>query len=164
MDKLAAELLELLRDLLVVNERLVGIGTVREEAMRLFDIAGMNRLMETERTELVTLQQLDARRKTLTGQLRAFLGREVPATTSQVAARVGEPMQSRILGTAAQLKATAERLERLNRINSKVSQTVVNSIGRVLKVVTGVAQHAGLYMKNGRKAALRGIHLLDATA
>ena len=29
--------------------------------------------------------------------------------------------------------------------------------------MTGLAQHAGLYMRNGRKAALKGIHLLEVT-
>ena len=28
----------------------------------------------------------------------------------------------------------------------------------------GLAQHAGLYMRNGRKAAMHGIHLLEVTA
>ena len=35
---------------------------------------------------------------------------------------------------------------------------------KVLKVMTGLAQHAGLYMRNGRKAAIRGIHMLEITA
>jgi len=164
MDKLATELLDLLRDLLEVNERLVVIGLARQEAMSAFDIPAINRLMEREKTELLTLQRLDLNRKDLTARLHAALGRNVPTTTSQVAARVGEPLRTQLLAMAAKLRAAAEQLERLNRINSKVSQTVVNSIGRVLKVVTGIAQHAGLYMKNGRKAALRGIHLLDAVA
>jgi len=57
-----------------------------------------------------------------------------------------------------------EKTERMNRINAKVSGSVVQSLARVVKVITGMAQHAGLYMKNGRKASLSGVHMLDATA
>ena len=63
-----------------------------------------------------------------------------------------------------QLKALVEQVERNTRINATVSETVVKGLARILKVVTGLAQHAGLYMRNGRKAALHGIHLLEVTA
>jgi hypothetical protein len=57
-----------------------------------------------------------------------------------------------------------EQLDRHTRINAKVSETVVKGLAKVLRVMTGMAQHAGLYMRNGRKAALRGIHMLEITA
>jgi hypothetical protein len=57
-----------------------------------------------------------------------------------------------------------EQVERNTRINATISETVVKGLAKVLKVVTGLAQHAGLYMRNGRKAALHGIHLLEVTA
>ena len=57
-----------------------------------------------------------------------------------------------------------EKVERNQRINATVSEAVVKGLAKVLKIVTGLAQHAGLYMRNGRKADLRGIHLLEVTA
>jgi hypothetical protein len=65
---------------------------------------------------------------------------------------------------AAQIRIVAEQVERNNRINATVSDALVKGLARVLKVVTGLAQHAGLYMRNGRKAALHRIHLLEVTA
>jgi hypothetical protein len=81
-----------------------------------------------------------------------------------VAKRVNEPVRSQLLATAAELKAVVEKVDRHTRINAKVSDAVVKGMARVLKVVTGMAQHAGLYMRNGRKAAVAGIHLLEVTA
>ena len=68
------------------------------------------------------------------------------------------------LALAGQIRQIAEQVERNNRINATVSEAVVKGLAKVLKVVTGLAQHAGLYMRNGRKAALHGIHLLEMTA
>ena len=64
----------------------------------------------------------------------------------------------------AQIKASVELVERNTRINAAISDGVVKGMAKVLKIVTGLAQHAGLYMRNGRKAALHGIHLLEVTA
>src|SRR4029079_14619364 len=100
----------------------------------------------------------------LTSQLRAALPRNVDPTVTEVARRIGEPLKTQLLATAGELKQVVEQLERSTRINATISDAVVKGLARVLKVVTGLAQHAGLYMRNGRKAAMHGIHLLEVTA
>jgi hypothetical protein len=164
MEKLVTELLTLLRELLAGQERLLAMALARREAMRTFDMARLETVAGQERVETVKMVELDKRRAALTGRLRAALGGGTPATVSEVARRVEEPARSQLLALAAQLKETVEKVERNARINATVSETVVKGLAKVLKVVTGLAQHAGLYMRNGRKAALHGIHLLEVTA
>jgi hypothetical protein len=164
MDKLVAELLTLLRELLAGQDRLLKLALARREAMRVFDIARLEMLAAQERTETLRMAGLDRQRQTLAGQFRAVLGKGVEPTVSEIARRVNEPVKSRLLGLAGQLKETVEQVERNTRINATISETVVKGLAKVLKVVTGLAQHAGLYMRNGRKAALHGIHLLEVTA
>jgi len=164
MNKLVAELLGLLRELLAGQDRLLKLAVARREAMRAFDIGRLEALAGQERAEGLRMAELDRRRQALTGQFRAALGRGVEPTVSEIARRVNEPMKSQLLGLAAQLKETVEQVERSARINATISETVVKGLAKVLKVVTGLAQHAGLYMRNGRKAALHGIHLLEVTA
>jgi hypothetical protein len=164
MDKLVTELLTLLRELLAGQDRLLKLALARREAMRVFDIARLETLAAQERTEALKMADLDRRRQVLVGQFRVVLGKGVEPTVTEIARRVNEPMRSRLLGLAGQLKQTVEQVERNTRINATISETVVKGLAKVLKVVTGLAQHAGLYMRNGRKAALHGIHLLEVTA
>ena len=84
---------------------------------------------------------------------------------SEIAKRCGEPAKTELLVVASEIKAVTEQLEQNMRVNAKISESVVKGLAKVLKVgMTGLAQHAGLYMRNGRKAALRGIHMLEITA
>ncbi len=164
MDKLVTELLGLLREMLAGQERLLKLALARREAMRTFDIAKMEMLTGMERAETAGMANLDKRRAVLVGQFRGVLGKGVVPTVTEIARRVNEPAKSQLLGLAAQVKEMLEQLERNTRINATISETVVKGLAKVLKVVTGLAQHAGLYMRNGRKAALHGIHLLEVTA
>ena len=164
MDKLAIELVNLLREMLITQQRILQIATSRLEAMKSFDIDRLNGLMEQERNELVRAESLETRRAALVPQFRSILGNCLEPSVSEIAARCGEPIKSQLLGLAGQLKAVVEQVDRTTRINAKVSETVVKGLAKVLKVMTGLAQHAGLYMRNGRKAALKGIHLLEVTA
>jgi hypothetical protein len=164
MDKLVTELLTLLRELLAGQERLLGLALARREAMRTFDISRLEMVAGQERVETGRMAELEKRRMALTSQMRATLGAGSAVTVTEVARRVEEPAKSQLLGLAAQLKETVEQVERNTRINATISETVVKGLAKVLKIVTGLAQHAGLYMRNGRKAALHGIHLLEVTA
>jgi hypothetical protein len=164
MDKLVTELLSLLREMLESQQRLLTIAMARQDAMRAFDVERLNALTDQEKGETDRAGDLDRKRKDVTSRLRNELGRNVPPTVTEVAKRVNEPVRSQLLATAAELKAVVEKVDRHTRINAKVSDAVVKGMARVLKVVTGMAQHAGLYMRNGRKAAVAGIHLLEVTA
>jgi hypothetical protein len=164
MDKLVAELVGLLGELLAGQERLLKLALARRDAMRVFDVAHMEVIAGQERQEIQTLAAIDRQRQALVAQFRSVLGRNVEPTVSEIAPRVPEPTRSRLLGLAGQIRATVEQVERHSRINAAISDAVVKALAKVLKVVTGLAQHAGLYMRNGRKAALHGIHLLEITA
>jgi FlgN protein len=164
MDKLVNELLTLLRELMTIQQRILNLTLTRREAMRTFDVARLEGLVEQEKLAAQALANSHRRRESLVQQFRSHLGRNVQPTVSEIAQRTPEPARSQLLALAAQVKALVEQVERNNRINATVSETVVKGLAKVLKVVTGLAQHAGLYMRNGRKAALHGIHLLELTA
>ncbi|MCL2646706.1 MAG: flagellar protein FlgN [Phycisphaerales bacterium] len=164
MDKLAIELVNLLREMLLMQQRILQIAASRQEAMRTFDIERLQGVAEQERLEMQRAEEMETRRAALIRRLRAALGKGIGPTVTEVAKHVGEPVKSQLLGLAGQLKTVVEQVDRTSRINAKVAETVVKGLAKVLKVVTGLAQHAGLYMRNGRKAAMKGIHLLDIPA
>ena len=164
MDKLAGQMVELLKDLLGVQERLLTLALARQEAMRAYDMGAMNGLLERERGELAAMESVEKRRTVLVEACRRVMGRGANPTTSEIAGMCKEPTRTQILVLSGKSRGVIAKLERANRINVKVSTAVVASISRVLKIVTGIAQHAGLYMSNGRKASVHGIHLLDAVA
>jgi len=163
MDKLALELITLLRDMLASQQRLLQIALLRQDAMRSFDIERLNVLHEQERTETQKAESFDNRRTVLIQRFRPLLPANLQPGVSEIARRCQEPVKSQLLALAGRLRAVVEQLDRHTRINAKVSETVVTGLAKVLKVMTGLAQHAGLYMRNGRKAALKGIHLLEVT-
>jgi len=164
MDKLVSELLTLLREILAGQQRLLNLALTRRDAMRAFDIDRLEAIALQERAAVQNLTALDQRRAALVGQFKNLFGRHVEANVSEIARRSSEPAKTQLLALAAEIKHAVEQVERNTRINATVSETVVKGLAKVLKVVTGLAQHAGLYMRNGRKAALHGIHLLEVTA
>jgi hypothetical protein len=163
MDKLVADLVALLRDTLQSQQRLLQIAVLRQEAMKAFDIERLNALHEQERAETQNADSFETRRKTIIQQFRPLLGNGIEPSVSEIARRCQEPTKTQLLALAGQLKSVVEQLARHTRINASVSESVVKGLAKVLKVMTGLAQHAGLYMRNGRKAALKGIHLLEVT-
>ena len=167
MDKLVLELINLLTEMLLTQQRLLQIATARQEAMRAFDVERLNTLLEQERAETQRADGYEQRRAALAQQFKSILGKSGPpvaASVSEIAKRASEPMKSQLLGLAGQLRSVVEQVDRTTRINARVSETVVKGLAKVLKIMTGLAQHAGLYMRNGRKAAMKGIHLLEVTA
>jgi hypothetical protein len=162
VDKLALELIALFQELLTAHERQLTLAKARLDAMRAYDLTLMTSLAEREEHEVRNLEVLEARRKDLIARIKRVLGTE--PTTTLIAARLNEPLKSQLLGLAGRLKTVLEQADRVNRINAKISQSVIKSLAKVLKIVTGVAQHVGLYTRNGRKAALAGIHILEMTA
>lgn len=164
MDKVVQELLGLLREMLAGQQQLLKLGYARREAMRVFDIVRLEIFSGQEQAQVRQLALLERRRQVLVAQFRALLPRGVEPTVSEIASRMAEPMKGQLLVLAAQIRETAEGVTRTARINAAVSEGVVKGLARVLKVVTGFAQHAGLYLRNGRKATPHGIHLLEVTA
>ncbi len=164
MADLNENMIELLKDMLEAHERVLGIANARYEAMRAFDMQSLNMLMAREMAETQALGALENRRRDLMAKYRVALGPKVEICTREIAKRADAPTAERMLALAAQLKDVVGKLEKVNRLNARISGSVVQSLAKVVKVLTGMAQHAGLYMKNGRKASLRGVHMLDATA
>ena len=163
MDNLVAQLLNLLREMLACQEQLLRIALIRQDAMRAYDVERLTALIEEERAYMQRSEEFTRRRLALIGQFRLHLKNAQPNVT-EIAKHTTEPARTQLLAIATQLRNVTEKLERNTRINATVSEAVVKSIAKVLKIVTGIAQHAGLYMRNGRKASVRGIHLLEVTA
>ena len=164
MDKLVAELLILLREILASQRRLLQIAAARQEAMRVYEIEKLNALIGQEKLETQQAESFSNRRRVLMNQFTNVLGRGVEIKVSEIAKRCGEPQKTQLLVIASEIKSVTEQLDQNTRVNAKISESVVKGLAKVLKVMTGMAQHAGLYMRNGRKAALRGIHMLEITA
>jgi flagellar biosynthesis/type III secretory pathway chaperone len=162
MEKLAQEMIALFQELLAAHERQLSLAQARQAAMRAYDMPSLSGLLEREEIESRNIERLDLKRKDLVSRLRRVLGIEPNA--SAVASKVAEPFKSQLLGLAAKLRMTLEQIERINRTNAKISQAVITSLSKVLKIITGVAQHVGLYTRAGRKATLAGIHMLEITA
>src|SRR5579862_1435721 len=104
MDKLAAELLLLLRQILASQQQLLQLALLRRDAMRTFDIQRLEMLMQQEKAAAQNLTALDRRRQNLLPPIRALLGRQVEANVTEIARRCQEPLKSQLLTLAAQVR------------------------------------------------------------
>lgn len=160
MDKLVLELISLLQRLLVAQQKLLDLSTQRKNAMAAFDIEGLNAILANEERHLQLLATMEIERKALIEKFRPLMGRFQP-TVTEIARRCPPQQKEQLLGLAATVRDTVEKLDRLNRINHRITQAVLQNISKVAKIVTGLATHAGLYTPRGIKAPLRGVHTLD---
>ena len=109
MDKLVTELMELLREMLGSQQRLLAIATGRREAMRAFDVERLNVLSEQEKTDTDRAGDLDRKRKDVTSRLKNELGRGVPPTVTEVAKRLEDPARTQLFMLAAEVKQVVEQ-------------------------------------------------------
>src|SRR5580704_8573273 len=103
MDKLIAELLTLLRELLATQQRLIALALTRRDAMRAFDIERLNSVALQEHKEMQIMTLLDGQRKNMVAQFRALLGKNIEPTVSEIAKRAKEPVRTQLLTLAGQL-------------------------------------------------------------
>src|SRR5437868_2736181 len=139
MDKLVAELLTLLNDMLAGQERLLKLALARREAMRTFDVNRLEGLAGQERAETLAMAVVDRRRQVLVAQFRNLLGgggRNVEPTVSEIARRVADRVKSQLLGLAGRLKERAELVGRNTRRNATRSDTVGEGLADGWQVVT----------------------------
>src|SRR4051812_39500569 len=120
MDKLVLELVNLLREMLLTQQRILQVALARQEAMKAFDVERLTALIEQERIEAARAENFDRRRQILVQQFKAVLGPKFEPTVSEIARRCSDPRKSELLGLAGQLKAVVEQVDRLTRINAKV--------------------------------------------
>ena len=109
MDKLVMELIDLLRQILMVHEQLLTIAGSRR-AMRTFNTEMLVRLGDREQQELVQMQTLELKRKDLLERMKKSLPRGFEINTSELAKRSPEPFRSQLLGLAEASIYAAEKL------------------------------------------------------
>jgi hypothetical protein len=160
MDKLVMELIALLQKLLLAHQQLIELAGQRQMAMKTFDIPKLEKLVLREDSLTESLVVLDAERRGLIARIKPLLGKFEP-TITHIAARCPQPQKDQLLALAAALRGAIEQFSKTQKTNQRITQAVVANFAKVLRVVTGLAQQAGLYTRRGQKAALRGIHTLD---
>lgn len=164
MANLVEQMIVLLGDLIASHDRMYSLAMARHDAMKAYDVEAMQSLMGKEQIEAHQLAELEKRRVELIRDFRGVLGRKAVINTTEIAKHAEPEDREKLLALAGKLRESIEKLDRLNKLNGRISAAVVNSIARVLKAITGMAQHAGLYKSNGKKMAVGKIHVIDAVA
>lgn len=155
MAELIKQLIDSLRDLLDIYERLTAIAKQRRHAMASLNIVAMDALLEREKAETERL----ANSRHEHGRISAEIGQQLnaqPCTVSAIAAACVEPEKTRLLGLAARIRECAGRWTNETATNQLVQSSISRTFEALLRIMAQAGRGAGIYRANGRPALPRG--------
>lgn len=167
MAEIAKKLIDAMKTELNYQQSLAVLLDNKLDAMRHYDLSRLEALTENEQ-QMVQDTLTQENRCT---DLARFATKElVPgkrgnlATASELARACREPQRSQLLSLAAMLKQMAEKVQRLNRINSIASEKILNHFDGIFRIFAQSGCDIGLYQRAGKKAFLEQNRLVDAIA
>jgi len=167
MAEIAEKLIDAMKMELNCQQSLAALLDNKLDAMRHYDLSRLEALTVNEQ-QLV--QDTLAQENRCTDLARFATKELVPkkrgslATASELAGVCREPQRSQLLSLAAMLKQMAEKVQRLNRINSIASGKILNHFDGVFRIFAQSGCDIGLYQRAGKKALLEQNRLVDAIA
>jgi hypothetical protein len=163
-DTQAAELLEALSALHELLRQLLELARAKLEALRAADAPNLQRCAARECGVLERLFERERQRDAVLARLAQSLHWEGPAPPrlAEVAAKLPEPVSSRLRAKAAGLRQTAGELRRENRLAAEVAQHLHKHIRAVFEDIARVNQESIVYGPSGRHEQRAAMTWVDA--
>lgn len=167
MADVTEQLIKAMQEELEGQQELVSILADKLDAMRQYDMMGLESLMSSEQRAIELLRQKGARRDFAVRQLtsRVFPGRKgQPARAVELAEMVDKCYRDRFVAVTSMLKDVAEKAQRLNKINAVASQKVLQHLGHIFRIIARSGHDIGLYSPGGKKTQMQHNQIVDAIA
>jgi len=166
-DKRLKELTVLLADMSRLHQKLLEAVRHKLEAIRGADAEAMHRAARQEGELARRIKDQEGLRQLLMEELGEELGlasaQVRKLTVSELAARVAEPVRSRLTVLGAELRKCATEIARLNRVNAVVSQEMLKHFRTVYDTVTRGTVTRDFYGRTGRPQRGTPLALIDTT-
>ncbi|MHC4991077.1 MAG: flagellar protein FlgN [Planctomycetota bacterium] len=140
----------LLREELDDHRSLLETLDRQREAIRVADASALGECAEKEQQILQLLRARERHRSRLVEQLRNELGGEAPATISSLADHAEEPLRTRLLSVAAELREAVARARRESSIVRAAAEALTRHLGGLLQSMQAAVGSAGVYGRRGR--------------
>lgn len=160
----AEQLVDVLHTVLDCYQRLGVIANQRRGAMATLNVTLLQDLLRQEEHQVGRLADLDARRAQLLAEINAALGSQQAANVTAIAAASKEPLKTRLLTLAAQVRTAAAHWTSQTSINQRISNAANRGFDAVLRIISGAGRQAGLYRANGRHVQNAGGSGFEAMA
>jgi len=137
------------------------------DAMRHYDMSRLEALSAKEQTLVEMIQQTAGMREEILRKVSQQLFPDAPRrrwSARQLAQAVAEPTRGKLLAMADVLKSTAEKVQRLNRVNSLATEKVMHHFNHIFSLIAQSGRDIGLYSQSGKKSLLDQNRLVDAIA
>lgn len=162
--EIVGELLDRLADLQGELRELLALADAKLEALRRADADGLQRCSSAESQRLERVLRLNRERAAVLARLaqRLHWPEAASASLSDIAARVGEPLGSRLRARSVPLREVAAQLEKKNRVAALVARNLQEHVRAIFATVAEAdAQPLG-YTPGGRLASGGPTRWIDA--
>lgn len=148
------------------------------DAMRHFDMSRLDALALSEQ-RLMSLISVQERRRQLairqvSNELIPAAGKPEdrllkntqrrPVSAKELATAMKEPAGRKLMALAGMLREMAEKVQRLNRVNSLASRKILGHFDQIFRIIAQSGSDIGLYGNEGKKFLLEQNRLVDALA
>jgi type VI protein secretion system component VasF len=145
---------KMLRSQLEEHQKLLALLERKREAVRQAKIDAIGQLIEDERRQIERIAEIDRAREQIVRRLTAQLEPDAaePLALSAIADRIDEPVQSRLLGTAAQLRELVMKVRQTSTVVRSAAEALSNHISGVMQSFHAALSRAGVYGRQGHLA------------
>ena len=168
MSQSVRKLIEAMEQELQGQEQLAQLLENKLQAMRTYDVAGLESLEAAERELLSRMRHVAARRKQAVTQATAELfGRRRPSQSlpaQKLAEAVNEPARGQMLSLVEMLREVTGKIQKLNRVNAVATRKILGHFEHIFEVLAQSGRDIGLYGRAGTRKLLEQNRLVDALA
>jgi hypothetical protein len=145
---------KMLRSQLEEHKKLLALLERKREAVRQAKIDVIGQLIEDERRLIERIAEIDRAREQVVQRLTQQLAPRAsePLAISAIADHAEEPVQSRLLGIAAQLREMVMKVRQTSTVVRSAAEALSNHINGVMQSFHAALSRAGVYGRQGHLA------------
>lgn len=145
---------KMLRSQLEAHEQLLELLERKREAVRHAKIDTISELLDQERRSIERIAEIERGREQVVRRITEQLqpGAAEPLPLTMIAERADEPVQSRLLGIAAQLREMVAKVKQTSSVVRSAAEALSNHISGVMQTFHAAMSRAGVYGRQGQLA------------
>ena len=160
MSSQVSELETLLRQMIADHHRLLSLVEKHAAAMKVFDLKAMAEQGRQQEALRMRIATAEVRRRLLVQQIARGANMQGEPTLRKLVAQFPQRAEA-LLALRAELKEVVETTASRTKISGKVASAVLGHLNTVVRLLTGAAERAGLYTKQGIPRASGRIGMME---
>ena len=155
-----SELENILGQLIAEHRKLLAYMETQQGGMKKLDLQKMDETAQLQEACRLRLSGLEQRRRAVVAQIAKLARVEGNLTVTQIAA-LHPPRAAALLKLRDELKSLAEQVRIRAHIAGRVAGAVLGHLNKVVRLLAGAVEKAGIYNKNGVPQVSKRIGLME---